>query len=102
DAVIADIGVRIGPCTGKKRELAAEAVADGADLPVHALQLAHMRDRALDVGDALVDVEALHVAERLAPILLGLVGQLNAGLEAPEEIGSRREAAARGMRVANG
>jgi hypothetical protein len=54
-----------------------------------------------DVDHALVHVETLHQSECLAPIFLGLVGKLNAGLQPPEQVRGEREAAARRVVVAD-
>src|SRR5258706_3863620 len=101
DAVIADGGIAVGARGAEERELAAKAVADRAHLAGDARSATQMGDRGLDVGDALVDVEALHQAESLAPILLSFIGELNAGLEPPEQVTRERKAAARRMPVAD-
>src|SRR3546814_8367687 len=54
----------------------------------------------LHVRDALVDVEEAEQLEGAVPFRLGLVGDVDAGLDAPEEIGTEREKTLLGERVA--
>src|SRR5215469_5659245 len=60
-----------------------------------------MAERGLNVRDSFVDVEALHQTEGFAPVLLRLVGELDARFEAPEQIRRQRKAAACGVSVTN-
>ncbi len=80
-------------------ELAAEAVADRAGLAGAGGQAAQMRQARLEIVDALGLVEALVELEGARPFRLGLVGELDAGLLPPEEIGTERDVALRGETV---
>src|SRR5258706_646382 len=101
DPVMADRRIGVGAGGGKKGKLAAEAVTHGADLGGTTLHFAQMSDRGLNVRDTGIGIEALHQAKRPAPMFLSLVGELDAGFQAPEQIGRERKAAAGGVIVAN-
>src|SRR5215472_15433853 len=68
DAVIADGGVRVGARRHQVGELAAEAVADRADLARAGRQFPQMPERRIEVVDAGRLVEALVERERLLPL----------------------------------
>ncbi len=99
DAVIADARLARGPARGQIGEKAAEAVADHARLAVSGVTGG--RQRRGDVVNALVGVERAEQLEGPLPVLLGLVGELNAGLNAPEQVRAHREEALRGEVIAD-
>ena len=99
DAVIADRGIGIGARGRQIGQLPAQAITQRADLAGAARKRAQVIDAGLDVLDAFVDVEALHQAEGLLPFGVGLVGELDAGLHPPEQVGHQGEKAARGQAV---
>ena len=68
DAVIADIGIGVGARRHEIGELAAEAVADGADLAVALRQARRCSRLAIRSLDALGLVEALIELEGALPI----------------------------------
>ncbi len=99
DAIIADIAIGVAARRHEIGELAAEAVADGAGLAGAGGEAAQMRQARLEIVDALGLVEALVELEGARPFRLGLVGELDAGLLPPEEIGAERDVALRGETV---
>src|SRR5215472_5832353 len=93
DSVVADGSVCVGTRRHQIGELAAEAVADRADLARAGRELPQMRERRREVIDALRLVEALVKRERLLPLGIGLIGDLDAGLLAPEQVGAEHDIA---------
>src|SRR5260221_10813541 len=96
DAIVTDIAIGVAARRHEIGELAAEAIADGADLAGAGGKAAQMRQARLEIGDALGFVETLIELEGARPFRLGLVRDLDAGLLPPEEIGTERGITLRG------
>ncbi len=99
DAVIADIALGIAARRHQEGELAAEAVADRADLAGAGGVTAQIGQGHLQIGDALGLVESLIELEGALPFRLALVGELDPRRLAPEEVGTERGVALRGEAV---
>src|SRR3546814_8703843 len=84
DAVVADVAVGVCACRHEEGELAAEAVSDRAGFAGAGLMRAQRGKGFLHVRDALVDVDEAEQIEGAVPFRLGLVGDVDAGLDAPE------------------
>lgn len=74
---------------------------DAAGLAAAGLQPAQRLERVLQVFDALVGIETLEQLEGLLPLLVGLVGDLDPGFLAPEDVGTQRDHALRRKIVAH-
>jgi hypothetical protein len=99
DAVIADIAIGLAARRHQEGELAAEAIADRAELAAAGLVLAQIGEGDLEIGDALALVETLIELEGALPLVLGLIGELDARRLAPEEVGAERDITLRGEAV---
>src|SRR3546814_6891984 len=71
-----------------------------SDLAGAGLVAADLGEGRLQVGDALVDVEQAEELEGAVPLRLGLVGDVDARLDAPEEVGADGDEARAGEPVA--
>jgi hypothetical protein len=101
DAVVGDAGVGVGAGGGQEGQQAAQAIADRADLAVDAGQGADGGDGGGDVRDAGVDVEGVVEFEGPLPLGLALVGDVDARLDAPEQVGADGDEALGGQAVAD-
>src|SRR5229473_3364414 len=86
-AVVGDGTVDVGTAAHQVTELAAEAVADRADLAVALRTLLQIVPSVLHVAHREVVVEVVVEIERLLDVLRIAVGELDTRLLAPEEIG---------------
>ena len=80
---------------------AAQTIAHRADLAGAAVEGAQLFERGAGVGHAIVHIEALIKAERLAPLTFRHVGKLDRRLLAPEQIGTERHITLGGQTVAD-
>ena len=94
-AVIGDRAVDVGAAAHQVAELAAEAVADRADLAVALRNLLQIVPGVLHVAHAEVVVELVIEIERLLHVIGIVVGQLDARLLPPEQV--RHEADEAGL-----
>jgi hypothetical protein len=85
-AVIGDRAVDIGAAAHQVAELAAEAIADRADLAVALRQLLQIVPGVLHVAHGKVVVEVVVEIERLLHVLGIVVAELDTGLLPPEQI----------------
>lgn len=93
DAVVADVAIGIRARRHQIGELAAEAESHRADAAGASGIFAQRLQAGDQVGDALGLVKALVEREGLGPFGLGLVGDLDPRLLAPEEIGAHGDVA---------
>ena len=91
DAVKADGGVGIGVAGSEIGQHAAEAIADCADLARG--QGTQRVDAGFDVGDACFGIEFAEKLEGFFQFFFGLIGDVDARLDAPEEIGAEGDEA---------
>src|SRR5712692_6053759 len=86
-AVVGHRAIDVGAAAHEIAELAAEAVADRADLAAALLHLLQVRGRVLHVAHAEVVVEVVIKVERFFHVLGVFVVELDARFLAPEEVG---------------
>src|SRR5689334_4194211 len=86
-AVISDRAVDVAAAAHEKAELAAETITDGADLAVAFPHAAQELAGVLHVLDAKIVVEVVVEVEGLPDMVRIAVGQLDARLLAPEQVG---------------
>ena len=98
DAVIADRAIHAGARRRQIGELAAQAVAERADLAGAFRPAAQRLHAGRDVLDAGIDVELLEELERLLP-LLRRIGHVDHRLHAPEQIRRQHDIAFLGIEL---
>jgi hypothetical protein len=93
DTVVGDIRVCIGLFGHHEGQATAEAVAHRRDLAVRAGLRARSGDGRFQVLDALDLVEGLEQFEGPIPLGVGFVGDVDTGLDAPEQVGTNGDEA---------
>src|ERR1051326_4720499 len=98
-AIVGDRAVDLGAAAHQVAELAAQAVADRADLAVALRQLLEEVPGVLHVAHREVVVEVVVEIERLSHVLGIAVRELDAGLLPPEQVGHQADEAGLGELV---
>ena len=91
DAVVGDGAIRAGAGRHQICQLAAQAIAEGADGAGATFKSPKQMQGGDQVIDALDLAEAFVQLERLRPFGIGFVGDLDAGFLAPEQIRAKGE-----------